>query len=109
MITFTESAVKRIEHICQKENKHFRISIAGTGCNGLTYKFDMDKSSQDDDYKFEFHQAIVLVDPISMKMIKGSLVDFQTSVWNQKFVINNPNVDNQCGCGNSFSVKQNDD
>ena len=40
------------------------------------------------------------------RFLDGSRVDFVKDGLKQMFAFENPNVDNTCGCGESFSLKE---
>jgi iron-sulfur cluster assembly protein len=53
---------------------------------------------------FEQHGVAVYIDPKSLLYLKGTLLDFSSSVQSSGFKWNNPNQKKSCGCGESFSV-----
>jgi iron-sulfur cluster assembly protein len=46
----------------------------------------------------------VVVDPKSLPLVEGTLIDFQRQGLNASFVFHNPNATGECGCGESFTV-----
>ena len=48
--------------------------------------------------------AKVFVDPKSYQFIKGTTLDYDTSLVSKGFIFSNPNAKSSCGCGTSFSV-----
>ena len=46
----------------------------------------------------------LVVDPISLELVKGSAVDFVEDLGGAAFRVTNPNAQSGCGCGSSFSV-----
>ena len=58
------------------------------------------------DHPFEGHGATVVIDGESLSFLDGSTLDFVREGFKQVFKVNNPNVDAMCGCGESFSVKE---
>ena len=81
-----------------------RISVKGGGCSGFQYAFDIDKSRADDDFVATRDGANVIVDPVSLEMMRGSELDFVDDLMGQAFKVKNPNAVASCGCGMSFSV-----
>ncbi|MDQ6977865.1 MAG: iron-sulfur cluster assembly accessory protein, partial [Ghiorsea sp.] len=67
------------------------------------YGFTFDDDVKDTDTVVESFGVPLLVDQMSMDMLKGSEVDYQTSLQGESFVIKNPNAGSTCGCGKSFS------
>ena len=46
----------------------------------------------------------VVVDPLSLPLIDGTLVDFVKQGLNEAFKFQNPKAKGECGCGESFNV-----
>jgi iron-sulfur cluster assembly protein len=53
---------------------------------------------------FESHGVKVFVDPKSLPYIDGTELDFAREGLNEGFRFHNPNVKDECGCGESFRV-----
>jgi iron-sulfur cluster assembly accessory protein len=81
-----------------------RISVKGGGCSGFQYVFDVERSRADDDLVVTRDGASVIVDPVSLEMLKGSELDFIDDLMGQAFKVRNPNAVASCGCGVSFTV-----
>ena len=105
MIEITENAQKHIADIILNEKSaFFRITVLGGGCAGFQYKFDFDNKKKDDDYLFKTERVSVLIDTISLNMIKGSKIDYVNELIGSSFKISNPKASSSCGCGTSFSI-----
>lgn len=104
----TPSAAARINVLKSRENNPalcFRITIKGGGCSGFQYEFNMsDAATNDDDHVFSVDGAEVVVDEVSLDLLKGSSLDYTEDLASAGFSITNPNATAKCGCGNSFSV-----
>ena len=48
--------------------------------------------------------ARVLVDPVSLKYLSGSEIDFVDDLIGSSFKVHNPNATASCGFGTSFSI-----
>jgi len=82
-----------------------RIGIKAGGCSGLSYTFAWEAVPRETDHVFESAGgARVFVDPKSFQYIKGTTLDYDTSLVSKGFIFNNPNAKSSCGCGTSFSV-----
>lgn len=81
-----------------------RISVKGGGCSGFQYAFDIEKTRDEEDLVVTRDGAAVIVDPVSLEMIKGSELDFVDDLMGQMFKVKNPNAVASCGCGVSFTV-----
>ena len=105
-VTMTESAAMKVKSLMDtEENKELklRIFVSGGGCSGFEYGFTFDDDVKDTDTVVESFGVPLLVDQMSMDMLKGSEVDYQTSLQGESFVIKNPNAGSTCGCGKSFT------
>ena len=104
----TEKAALQIQRQLEKRGKGIalRIGIKKVGCTGLAHTFELADEIRPDEHSFESHGARILVDPESLVVLDGSHIDFVTDGLKQSFKFDNPNVDNECGCGESFNVKK---
>ena len=105
-ISLTENAAHRIAAIAARKDKAaiLRLSVDGGGCAGFTYKFDLADTAEPDDAVAETNGVKLIVDPISLDLVKGSAVDFVEDLGGAAFRVTNPNAQSGCGCGSSFSV-----
>ena len=107
--TISDSASSRIVEIIASEpdpkNTKLRISVEGGGCSGFQYKYDLTtETPKDDDFVFHNGGAIVIIDEISLSLLKGSTINYIIRLGEEYFEIKNPNASSGCGCGNSFAV-----
>jgi iron-sulfur cluster assembly protein len=107
-VTLTENAAKQIRKQLAKRGKGLalRIGLKKVGCSGFAYTFDYADEILAGDQMFESYNASVVVDANSLPFLEGSRVDFVKEGLNDSFRFENPNVDNTCGCGESFSLKE---
>jgi iron-sulfur cluster assembly protein len=105
-ITLTPSAARQILTSVEKFGGiGLRLGVKTVGCSGYAYTFDMAQDVGPDDELFEGHSAKLVVDRKALGLIDGSELDFVRDGFKQLFAVKNPNVDDTCGCGESFSVK----
>ena len=106
MITVTETAAKKIQSNLNKRGHGIgiRIGVRTTGCSGMAYKLEFADEANEDDLQFLSSGVTVLVDPQSLPYIDGMELDYTREGLNEGFKFNNPNVKDQCGCGESFKV-----
>jgi len=104
MITLTETAARQIG-VLQKEQddegKALRLYVEAGGCSGMQYGMAFD-TKQADDEVVQQNGVEVVVDPMSLNFLKGSVIDYVDSLQGSGFQIKNPNVHSSCGCGKSF-------
>ena len=48
--------------------------------------------------------ATLVIDPISLDLVRGSAVDFVESLGGAAFRVDNPQAASGCGCGSSFAI-----
>jgi len=107
-IQLTESAAKQIQAQLAKRGRGLglRVGIKKVGCSGFAYTYDYADDVGAGDQTFESHGTKVVVDAKSLDFLDGSTLDFVKDGLKQAFKFENPNVDAMCGCGESFSVKE---
>ncbi|MEO1046301.1 MAG: iron-sulfur cluster insertion protein ErpA [Pseudomonadota bacterium] len=100
------AAAKRVAAIATKLGKQaaLRLSVEGGGCSGFQYRFGLAESIDGDDHVTERDGVKLVVDPVSLDLVRGSAVDFVESLGGASFQVTNPNAASGCGCGSSFSV-----
>ena len=105
-ISLTESAARRVAWIAERQAKAaiLRLAVDGGGCAGFTYKFELADAAEPDDAIAETDGVTLVVDPMSLELVKGSAVDFVEDLNGASFKVLNPNAQSGCGCGSSFSV-----
>lgn len=105
-ITLSDRAAKRIAVILAKEPEGamLRIAVAGGGCSGFQYTFDIVSEREDDDLVLQKDGATVLIDTVSQGYMPGAEIDFADELIGAAFKINNPIASANCGCGTSFAI-----
>ena len=109
MIDITESAARVINKQLLKQQKPgggLRIAVKAGGCSGYSYTFAFDEQAKDTDQVFEGADgAKVFVDPRSLKLLDGTVLDFDdNNLLATSFTLKNPHAKSTCGCGESFSA-----
>jgi nitrogen fixation NifU-like protein len=105
-LTLTEVAAQRVEKFLNNRGKGIglRLGVKTTGCSGMAYTLEFVDEMHPEDTAFESHGVKVIVDPKSLVYIDGTELDFTKEGLNEGFKFNNPNVKDECGCGESFTV-----
>lgn len=105
-VTVSEACASRLKTIAEAEGalKHLRVAVLGGGCSGFSYEFSLVDGAEEDDMVIEAGEASVLIDPVSLPFLSGSVVDFKRELIGDRFVVENPNATASCGCGVSFSI-----
>jgi iron-sulfur cluster assembly protein len=105
-VTLTEKAAKHVSNYLSRRGKGIglRLGVRTSGCSGMAYKLEFADAANDEDIVFESHGVKVLVDPKSLPYLDGTELDYAREGLNEGFKFNNPNIKDQCGCGESFNV-----
>jgi iron-sulfur cluster assembly accessory protein len=105
-IALTSAAAARVAAIAAKQGKPaiLRLSVEGGGCSGFQYKFGMAEAADADDSISETDGVRLVVDAISLDLVRGAQVDFIDNLGGAHFAVINPNAASGCGCGTSFSI-----
>ena len=104
-LTISANAARQLNAVLNGEpGAALRISVKGGGCSGFQYAFDVDRARADDDFVATRDGATVVVDSISLEMVKGSELDFVDDLMGRAFKVRNPNAVASCGCGVSFTL-----
>ncbi|CAM3234991.1 MULTISPECIES: iron-sulfur cluster insertion protein ErpA [Sphingomonas] len=105
-IALTPAAAARVATIAERQNKPaiLRLSVEGGGCSGFQYKFGLADAPADDDMVAQTDGVRLVVDSISLDLVRGAQVDYVESLGGAAFQVKNPNAASGCGCGTSFSV-----
>lgn len=103
----TKAAADRVQTLAAAEGKAglmLRLAISGGGCSGFSYGFSLDDAVTGDDQVYEFFGTKLVVDEVSLDLLKGSEIDYVDDLRAASFRVNNPNASSTCGCGTSFST-----
>ncbi len=105
-ISLTENAAKHVEQYLQERGKGvgIRLAVKTTGCSGLMYVLEPVDEPRSEDIQFHSRGVEVYVDPKSLVYVDGTEMDYVKQGLNEGFEFRNPNVQAECGCGESFTV-----
>ena len=105
-ISLTPAAAARVAWIAERQGKPaiLRLSVEGGGCAGFQYRFGLADRIEGDDRAAAQDGVTLVVDEISLDLVRGSAVDYVESLGGASFQVKNPQAASGCGCGTSFSV-----
>ncbi|HWK35127.1 iron-sulfur cluster insertion protein ErpA [Sphingomonas sp.] len=105
-VQLTSAAAARVAAIAGRQGKPaiLRLAVEGGGCSGFQYQFGLADAPESDDIVAETDGVRLVVDSISLDLVRGAQVDFVESLGGAAFRVTNPNAASGCGCGTSFSV-----
>jgi iron-sulfur cluster assembly accessory protein len=105
-IALTPAAAARVAAIAERQGKPaiLRLSVEGGGCAGFQYRFGLAERVENDDLAARQDGVTLVVDQVSLDLVRGSAVDYVESLGGAAFQVRNPNAASGCGCGTSFSI-----
>lgn len=106
VIKVSESAV---EHFCAQLDKNsdkvLRLSVKESGCTGYMYVLDLEDTRQSTDLIYALNErAVLYIDADAISVVKGTEIDYVVEGANKQLKFLNPNAQDYCGCGESFSI-----
>lgn len=109
LITLSNMAAGHIAAILKRYDNSagFRLSVKTTGCSGYMYMPKIVNEEGEDDIRVDTTQGIaVFIDYEWLPILSGTVIDLvEEDLGQKKLIYKNPNVDDECGCGESFSLK----
>lgn len=110
-VTLTDNAAQHIQNELEKTSdvKGFRLYLQTSGCSGFMYETELCNAPKDGDEVFELNGVEVYVPRKDLPVLNGTVIDFIKVGLNSMFQFKNPNVTGECGCGESFSVTEDED
>jgi iron-sulfur cluster assembly protein len=106
-IQMTEAALLQVLALRDKQGKDLclRVGVRQGGCSGMSYIMDFEDPNQihETDEVFDYEGFKVVCDPKSMLYLYGLVLDYSDAMIGGGFQFTNPNANQTCGCGKSFS------
>ncbi len=105
-LTVTAAAQEHFrQQLAQHSDGAIRLSVKKSGCTGYKYVIDIVEQGQADDVLVTLDNEVkLLVSAEAMGMVRGTQIDYTREGLNRMLKFINPNVSDECGCGESFSV-----
>lgn len=105
-VTVTPAALEHFRRqLGAQVGKSVRVSVKKSGCTGFMYVIDMVESGKEDDLVYHLDEQVdLLISRDSLAVLNGAQIDLVKEGINKQIKFINPNVKDQCGCGESFSV-----
>ena len=106
VVTVTPAALEHFRRqLAGQKDRAVRVSIKKSGCTGFMYVIDLVEQGSDDDIQYQLDDDVrLLLSRDSLPILNGSEIDLVKEGINRQIKFINPNVKDQCGCGESFSV-----
>tara|TARA_Y100001935_G_C17311488_1_gene516772 strand:- start:14405 stop:14728 length:324 start_codon:yes stop_codon:yes gene_type:complete len=105
-ITMSQAAAERVNRFLENRGSGVgvRLGVKTSGCSGLAYVLEFVDDVNEEDVIFEDRGVKVIIDQKSLVYLDGTELDYGKDGLNEGFLFNNPNVKDECGCGESFTV-----
>lgn len=105
-VTLSETAADRVKRFLSDRGTGIgiRLAVKSTGCSGFAYVVDFADEVGSQDHVYDSNGIKVVVDSKSLPYVDGTKIDFARQGLSESFQFHNPNVKNECGCGESFAV-----
>jgi len=106
MISVTPTAASKISRNLERRGNGIgiRLGTRTTGCSGLAYILEYVDQTEPTDVIFDSDGFKIVVDPKSLPIVDGIIVDYVRQGLNEGFEFINPNEKDRCGCGESFRI-----
>ncbi|MBZ4417025.1 iron-sulfur cluster assembly accessory protein [Myxococcus sp. RHSTA-1-4] len=106
-VRLTEAAIQQVKTVIKAqgfEGYFFSIRVVPAGCSGLGYDLNLVKESKAGDVVWEQDGVKIATDPMSVRYLEGTEIDYVSAITGAGFKFNNPNAKSSCGCGTSFTT-----
>uniref|UniRef100_A0A832ML27 Iron-sulfur cluster assembly accessory protein n=1 Tax=Eiseniibacteriota bacterium TaxID=2212470 RepID=A0A832ML27_UNCEI len=106
-VTLTETAARKVRELLEQRGapaQGLRVGVRGGGCSGNSYFMEFCDGPEPGDETVTSHGVTLVVDPKSLMLLSGTVIDYVTGLMGSGFKFNNPNVRHSCACGESFSA-----
>jgi len=106
MINVTPRAASKIVSSLDRRGAGIgiRLGTRTTGCSGLAYVLEYVDNPDSTDHVFDSDGFKIVVDPKSLPILDGLIIDWIRNGLNEGFEFSNPQEKDRCGCGESFRV-----
>ena len=107
VVSLTDAAASRVKEIMANADERYvgvRVGVKNAGCAGMEYTMDYATEKGAIDEVVEDKGVTIFIDPAAVLFLLGSTVDYQVDKLSAKFVFDNPNQTDACGCGESVTI-----
>ena len=102
MLNITASAKRHLKTKCIWANKKYvLLSLKPSGCAGFEYTWDYRDIPSDTDILVD---NLILVGDQAQEAVKWSTVAYTEELIGSSLTVTNPNIQDACGCGVSFTI-----
>lgn len=102
-IKFSGKAIEKLKNSKEKNKETLRVSVVGGGCSGFMYNLEFIEKPKKEDKVLDKNGLSVAIDKDSLEFLNGTIIDYIDTLNESGFKFNNPNSEQECGCGKSFN------
>lgn len=107
IVTLTDRAADRVKSImAQKGAGYLRVGVKNGGCAGMEYVMEFVDAPEKFDERVADKGVEIVIDAKAVLFLLGAEIDWETAQLHSKFVFNNPNQTDACGCGESVTLTE---
>ena len=104
-VSLTEAAAERVKALMAQRGAGFlRVGVKNGGCAGMEYEMAYVDAPAPLDERVEDHGVEIVLESKALLFLLGTQIDYEISPLHAKFVFNNPNQTDACGCGESVTI-----
>ncbi len=105
VVTLTDAAAARVKELmAEKDAGYLRVGVKNAGCAGMEYTMAYADAPSPLDERVSDKDVEILIDGAAVLFLLGSVIDYEVTPLHSKFVFNNPNQTDACGCGESVTI-----
>jgi iron-sulfur cluster assembly protein len=107
IVSLTDAAAKQVKAIMARADKPYtglRVGVKAGGCAGQEYVLSYAEAADPLDEVVTDKDVTILIEPKAVLYLVGTVIDYETTKLSSKFVFNNPNETDACGCGESVTI-----
>ena len=106
IITITDEAAERLQEEMDRQEgaTALRLMVFPGGCAGLQYAMSFAKGEPEEiESIIETGSIPIYTETQVVDLLRGSTIRYVNNLIGGGFQVDNPNADDTCGCGKSFS------
>ncbi|MFC3080243.1 HesB/IscA family protein [Phenylobacterium terrae] len=108
VVTLTDAAAERVREIMAGADRPYiglRVGVKNGGCAGQEYVLEYAEKADPLDEVVEDKGVTILIEPKAVLFLLGTVIDYEVTRLSSKFVFQNPNETDACGCGESVTIE----
>ena len=102
-VSLTPKALEKVKQLIFASKKYaLRLDLKKGGCAGMEYSMQYVDEPEKNEEVLEFDGAKIIVAPLAQMYLFGTVIDYEDGILESGFKFKNPNVTEECGCGESI-------